>query len=66
MASKPEAYTPETTRTITLSGEVFGKLEKMMKAKGFPKKPVSESQVISEAIEKLYEKEFGKKTKKEG
>jgi len=52
-----------TTREITLSSGAFEKLCEIMKKRGFPEKAVSESQVISEAIELLYKKN---KATKEG
>jgi len=52
-----------STREITLSAEIFEKLCEIMKKRGFPEKAVSESQVISEAIELLYKKN---KAAKEG
>jgi len=52
-----------STREITLASDVFEKLYEIMKKRGFPEKPVSESQVISEAIELLYKKN---KATKEG
>jgi len=45
-----------STREIILSSDVFEKLCEIMKKKGFPEKAVSESQVISEAIELLHKK----------
>jgi len=52
-----------TTREITLPIDVFEKLCDIMKKRGFPEKAVSESQVISEAIELLHKKN---KATKEG
>lgn len=52
-------------RVIELSTEVFEKLYEVMKARGFPENPVSESQIISEALEKLHKSERIKK-KEEG
>jgi len=53
----------ETTRMITLSYDSFEKLQSIMKKRGFPKKGVSESKVIEEAIELLHSKTV--KSKKE-
>jgi len=52
-----------STREITLASDVFEKLYEIMRKRGFPEKPVSESQVISEAIELLHRKN---KAAKEG
>jgi len=45
-----------STREITLPSDVFEKLCEIMKKRGFPEKPVSESDVIAEAIELLHKK----------
>jgi len=48
-------------RIITLSKESLEQLYEIMKKRGFPKKPVSESEVVEEAISLLHSKLIGKK-----
>jgi len=53
-----------STREITLSSEALEKLHEIMRKRGFPEKAVSESEIISEAIELLHKKK-DKATKEE-
>jgi len=48
----------ETSRTIFLTMETFEKLRELQKKRELPEKPVSESDVIEEAIVKLYTEEM--------
>lgn len=43
-----------TSREIVLQTKTLEKLLELQKKRGFPEKPVSESDVIEEAIVKLY------------
>jgi hypothetical protein len=43
--------------------EVFDKLYEIMRKRGFPKKPVSESDVVADAIKLLHLNEFKRKKK---
>jgi len=61
--SEEEMKEMSTTREITLASDVFEKLYEIMRKRGFPEKPVSESQVVAEAIELLHKKN---KAAKEG
>ena len=45
-------------REIDISETAFKQLYEIMKKRGFPKKPLSESEVIEEAISLLYSKEI--------
>ena len=53
-------------REIELSDAAFEQLYDIMKKRGFPKKALSESEVIEEAISLLYSKEIGSKETKGG
>jgi len=46
-----------TSRVFFISMKTFEKLLEIQKKRGFPKKPISESSIVEEAIEKLYEAE---------
>jgi len=43
-----------TTREVVLTMEAFEKLQELQKKRGFPEKPISESDIVEEAIRKLY------------
>jgi len=46
-----------TSREFFISMKTFEKLLEIQKKRGFPEKPISESSVVEEAIEKLYAEE---------
>ena len=47
-----------TSREFFISMKTFEKLLAIQKKRGFPDKPISESNVVEEAIEKLYTEEM--------
>lgn len=59
MAAKPEKKKKEpeimTTHAFLMPMSSIKELHEIMKSRGFPKKPLSEGDIVAEAIHKLHE-----------